>query len=70
MNNPLMVSSGTFTISIANDVTEEGNLIKQYDDSHIFWAGQELEEIWDRKFSHIARETDPSVAMPAPCSKT
>lgn len=45
--------------------SEDGNLLADYDESRILWEDDEFTEIWDRRFSQVATETDAGVIMPA-----
>lgn len=52
--------------------SDEGNHLTEPDDSTILWDDNELQEICNRKFSHVAQESDslvPSVVSTAPVTK-
>jgi len=51
----------TTTRKVTDQCLEEGHLVIEPDDSKILWADNELQEIWNRKFSHVAQESDPSI---------
>jgi len=45
------------TKRVTDPFSAEGHLVIEPDDSKILWADNELKEIWNRKFSHVAQES-------------